>query len=221
VKAPPYVSVVIPALDEEGSLRSAIESVRADAEVIVVDGGSRDATVSEAEAAGARVLQSSACRGLQLDVGARAAAGAWLVFLHADTRLERGWSSALRALEGDVVGGAFRFAVDSAKPGYRLIEAMVALRCRSFGLAYGDQAIFARRRAYSEVGGFPAYPLMEDVAFVRRLRRAGRLGFPAPRAFTSGRRWQRHGLVRTTLRNWTLMGLYAAGWPPQRLARLY
>jgi rSAM/selenodomain-associated transferase 2 len=217
----PLVSVVIPALDEEASVRSAIESVRADAEVLVVDGGSRDATVSEAEAAGARVLQAPACRGLQLDVGARAAAGEWLVFLHADTRLEAGWRAALRALDGDVIGGAFRFAVDSGKVGYRLIEAMVALRCRIFDLPYGDQAIFARRSVYGDVGGFPAYPLMEDVAFVSRLRRAGRLAFPSPRAFTSPRRWERHGLVRTTLRNWTIAGLYAAGCPPQRLARLY
>jgi len=217
----PKLSVVIPTLDEEASVTAAIESVRDEAEVIVVDGGSLDRTTSMAEAAGASVLGSIACRGRQLDVGAREATGEWLVFLHGDTRLEPGWSAALRELGDDVAGGAFRFAVDSPKAAFRFIEAAVALRCRAFGLPYGDQAIFARRQAYGDVGGFPHFPLMEDVAFVRRLRRAGRLSFPAPRAFTSPRRWERRGLVRTTARNWMIVGLYAAGWPPGRLARLY
>lgn len=217
----PKLSVVIPTLNEEACVSAAIESVRDEAEVIVVDGGSKDRTTELAEAAGARVLVSTACRGRQLDIGARAATGEWLVFLHADTRLEHGWSAALRRLDDGVAGGAFRFAVDSPRAGFRFIEAAVALRCRALGLPYGDQSIFARRQAYEDVGGFPHLPLMEDVAFARRLRRAGRLSFPAPRAFTSSRRWERRGLIRTTARNWMIAGLYAAGWPPERLARLY
>jgi rSAM/selenodomain-associated transferase 2 len=212
---------VIPALDEEQRLPAAIRSVRADAEVIVVDGGSRDATREVAAREGARVLESPRGRGRQLDEGARAAGGDWLVFLHADTTLEPGWASALRALGPDVVGGAFRLAVDSPRAGFRMVEGAVRLRLRFFALPYGDQGIFARREAYARVGGIPHLPLMEDVAFVARLRRAGRLAFPPVRALTSARRWERYGIVGTTLRNWSLLALYAAGQSPERLARRY
>jgi len=220
----PSLSVVIPALDEEASVEAAVASARAggaSVEVLVVDGASSDRTREVAAAAGATVLQSPPCRGAQLDLGARRASGEWLVFLHADTRLEEGWSRALGGLPRDVVGGAFRFAVDSPQRGYRSIEAGVALRCRLLRLPYGDQGIFARREAYEAVGGFPHLPLMEDVAFVRRLSRAGRLVFPPVRALTSCRRWERHGLVGTTVRNWGLLALFGLGWPPHRLARLY
>jgi rSAM/selenodomain-associated transferase 2 len=215
------VSVVIPALEEEACMRAALDSVRGLAEVIVVDGGSRDRTLSLAREAGALVLSAPACRGLQLDMGARAAGGDWLVFLHADTRLEAGWKDALIGLDRDVFGGAFRFAVDSPRPAFRWIETVVSLRCRALGLAYGDQSIFARRDAYERAGGFPHIPLMEDVAFVGRLRRAGKLAWPRVRAFTSPRRWERLGVVRATAHNWTTLLLYAAGWPAARLARRY
>jgi len=214
-------SVIIPALDEERCIARAIASARGAGEVIVVDGGSRDRTREVAEAEGARVVGSPRGRGTQLREGARRASGDWLVFLHADTRLEPGWAAALEALPADVVGGAFRFSLDSGGVGYRAIEAAVGLRCRLMGLPYGDQGIFARRRAYEMTGGFAPIPLMEDVEFMRRLRRAGPLAFPPVRAFTSPRRWERLGLVRATLRNWWVIGLYAAGRPPERLAASY
>ena len=217
----PSISVVIPALDEEQRLPAAIQSVRADADVIVVDGGSRDATRAVAAAEGARVLESPRGRGRQLDEGARAATGDWLVFLHADTRLETGWADALADLPPDVVGGAFRFAVDSPRAAFRAVERAVRLRVGLFALPYGDQGIFVRREVYARIGGVPHLPLMEDVAFVARLRSAGRLAFPPVRAFTSARRWDRYGVVGTTLRNWWLIGLYAAGQSPERLARRY
>jgi len=221
VAGSPSISVVIPALDEEALLPATLRCVREAAEVLVVDGGSRDRTASVAEAEGARVLRCAPGRGRQLDLGARAARGDWLVFLHADTRLEPGWAAALAALGPDVAGGAFRLAIDSPRAGYRIVEAMVRARVRWLSLPYGDQAIFARREAYARAGGFPHQPLMEDVAFVRRLRATGRLAFPSVRAWTSARRWEQRGLVCATARNWLLVGLYAAGQPPERLARFY
>jgi rSAM/selenodomain-associated transferase 2 len=217
----PLLSVVIPAWNEEGAIAEAIRSVRGQAEVVVVDGGSEDHTCAVAEAAGARVLRGPRGRGRQLSLGAQEAGGDWLVFLHADTRLEAGWADALGALDPGVVGGAFRFAVDAAAPGYRLLERAVALRCRLLRLPYGDQALFARREAYARAGGFPPLPLMEDVAFVRRLARIGRLAFPRVRAFTSARRWEHGGLLRITARNAWLLALYGLGHPPERLARRY
>ena len=216
------VSVVIPARDEEERVVWAIGSVAGDAdEIIVVDGGSRDHTMAVAAEAGARVLRAPAGRGVQLDAGARAASGEWIVFLHADTRLERGWRAALLGLPPSVPGGAYRFAVDSPRRAFRVLEAAVALRCRLFDLPYGDQALFVRRDVYHRIGGFPPYPLMEDVAFVRRLSGEGRLARLPVRAVTSPRRWERHGIARTTAGNLWRLAQYALGRPPDRLARAY
>jgi rSAM/selenodomain-associated transferase 2 len=219
--SPPTLSVIIPTLDEEACIARAVRSVRDAAEVIVVDGGSHDGTRRVAESEGAVVLTVAPGRGGQLHAGARRAHGDWLVFLHADTWLEPGWAEALRHLEPALVGGAFRFAIDSARLGYRVVEASVILRCRVFRLPYGDQGLFVRRVVYEGIGGFPPIPLMEDVAFVRRLSRAGRLAFPAVRAFTSPRRWEQRGILSATVRNWWLLGQYAAGRPPEELARSY
>lgn len=217
----PRLSVIIPTLDEEDLVVRAVRSVRDRAEVIVVDGGSQDGTPRVAQAEGALVLTTASGRGRQLDAGAREARGDWLVFLHADTWLERGWAEALLALDPRAVGGAFRFAIDSTRRCYRLVEAGVALRCHILSLPFGDQGLFVRREVYGMVGGFPPFPLMEDVAFVRRLSRAGRLRFLRARAFTSPRRWERHGILASAVRNWWLLGLYAGGQPPERLARFY
>ncbi len=215
------VSVVIPALNEAGHVGRAVASALAADEVIVVDGGSVDTTREEARRAGARVIVTSASRGLQLDAGARQASGDWLVFLHADTRLEAGWREAILGLDPTVAGGCFRLAIDSLRPAFRVIEAGVALRCRLVRLPYGDQALFARREVYARLGGFPHLPLMEDVCFVRRLAGAGRLAWLRERAFTSPRRWERHGAIGATLRNWWVLLQYAAGRSPEALACAY
>jgi rSAM/selenodomain-associated transferase 2 len=216
------VSVVIPTLDEERLLPAAIASVARDAaEVLVVDGGSSDRTRTVAAAAGARVLEAPRGRGPQLDRGARAARGDWLLFLHADTRLDSGWSASIVGLGGDVVGGAFRFALDTARPARRYAEWAVGLRSRWLGLPFGDQGLFCRRQAYAATGGFPHEPLFEDVAFVLRLRRLGPTVLLPGRAVTSPRRWHADGPGFTTLRNNALLLMFLAGVPPTRLARLY
>jgi rSAM/selenodomain-associated transferase 2 len=218
----PRVSVVIPTLDEEHLLPAALDSVRRDAtEVLVVDGGSTDRTREVAVAAGARVLESSPGRGTQLDRGAREARGDWIVFLHADTRLETGWCASILGLGAAVVGGAFRFALDTGRPARRYTEWAVALRCRVLGLPFGDQAIFCRRGAYDAAGGFPCEPLFEDVAFVLRLRSLGPTALLPNAALTSARRWETDGPTLTTLRNNALLLMFLAGVSPSRLARLY
>ena len=156
-----------------------------------------------------------------MGLGACRSRGGWLLFLHADTWLEAGWAEAIRALGPEVAGGAFRLAIDAPGRVYRLVEAAVAARSRFFGLPYGDQALFVRRPVYECLGGMAPIPLMEDVDLVRRLRGAGRLAFLRPRAFTSPRRWELHGVLGTSLRNWALLALYAAGVPPSRLAKMY
>jgi rSAM/selenodomain-associated transferase 2 len=218
----PRISVVIPALNEADSIRAAIESIADGAgEVIVADGGSSDGTAAAAASAGARVISARRGRAAQMEAGARAATGDWLVFLHADTRLDPGWDEALLALDRRFVGGAFRFSLDSPRARYRLVEAAVRLRCALFGLPYGDQALFVRRDAFASCGGFSDVPILEDVDLVRRLRRCGALAFPGVRAVTSARRWEERGFLRTTLLNWLVVALGSAGFPRARLARLY
>lgn len=214
--------MIIPSLNEESCIGAAVASVAADAcEIIVVDGGSTDNTVREAAAGGARVVEGTRGRGPQMEIGANEAGGEWLVFLHADTRLEKGWAGALRDLDPAVVGGAFLFRLDSTRRRYRLVEAGVRLRCAALALPYGDQALFARREAFLRAGGFGNTPILEDVDLVRRLRRCGRLVFPSVRAVTSARRWEEHGFLRTTLINGLVVALDSAGWSREHLARLY
>lgn len=208
-------------MNEEACLALAIRSVAADAEVIVVDGGSCDRTREVAESGGATVLLCPPSRGAQLRMGVSRATGEWLLFLHADTWLEAGWADDIRNAKPEVVGGAFRLAIDAPLWGYRLVELAVAQRSRIFALPYGDQGLFVRKAVYDRMGGIAALPLMEDVDFVRRLKAEGRLALPRTRAFTSPRRWERHGLVGATVRNWGLLALYAAGVSPARLASMY
>ena len=216
------ITAIIPSLNEGPWIRAAVGSVAEEAsEVVVVDGGSTDETVREARAAGARVIVGPRGRAAQMEAGVEGAETEWLVFLHADTRLEEGWASALKRLDGDIVGGAFRFSVDSPRARYRLVEIGVRLRCAALRLPYGDQGLFVRRNAFRPAGGFGRVPILEDVDLVRRLRRQGRLAFPRVRAVTSPRRWEERGFLRTTLLNWAVLALDSMGWPRERLARLY
>jgi rSAM/selenodomain-associated transferase 2 len=224
----PRYSVVIPTLQEEAHLQRAIESAliayRDDCEIVVVDGGSTDATRDIARRYG-RVLVRSGGRGSQLNAGAARAIGDVLIFLHADTRVEASSGAEIeRALRSrSVAGGCHLFRVDPPATSlrFRLLEAGVNLRSRAFGTATGDQAIFARRGCFEEIGGFPDYPIFEDVTLVRRLRRIGRFELLEVAAHTSRRRWEESGFLRTVALHWLLRGAYRMGVKPRRLARRY
>jgi rSAM/selenodomain-associated transferase 2 len=219
--------VVVPTLDAGGVLGEALATLAGAQlirEVVVADGGSRDDTVAIAEAAGARVIVAQRGRGPQLAAGAAAAAGEWLLFLHADCRLSPGWADAatafLAAPDAATRAGYFVFALDDPSAAARRLERIVAWRCRAFGLPYGDQGLLIARSLYDAVGGFAALPLMEDVDLVRRLGRA-RLAPLDARALSSARRYRSDGYVRRPLRNLFCLSLYFAGVPPRRIARLY
>jgi rSAM/selenodomain-associated transferase 2 len=167
------------------------------------------------------LMMSGERRATQMNDGAARARGEWLLFLHADSRLPPAWLDAFRALPCSAVGGWFTFALDDPAWQARLIERGVALRVRLFRLPYGDQGIFVRADAFRALGGFRDLPFLEDVEFVRRLVRAGRVReIPLP-LITSARRWRRDGWFRRSLRNLAIVTAYFAGVPPSRLLQWY
>lgn len=192
------------------------------AEVIVVDGGSGDDTAEVAKEMGVAVLPCEANRGRQQNLGARHAKGSILLFLHADTVLPDDFARQVRdtlAMPG-VSAGAFRFGLDAEGWLLRLVERIVALRCRLFCLPYGDQALFVSAETFQSVGGFSDIPVMEDFDLIRRLRALGRIRLARGIAFTSARRWLRDGVVRVTLRHQLCILGYYARVAPERLVRL-
>jgi rSAM/selenodomain-associated transferase 2 len=220
------ISVIIPTLNEEAFIGACLDSLRAegDFEVIVADGGSLDGTPTIVrEYGGVRLLEGEKGRGPQMNLGASSAAGEFFLFLHADTLLEEGWSKDVTGLLRDdgVTGGAFTFAIRGSGLKYRIIEKWVKWRCRLLELPYGDQGFFVRRRDFEGIGGFSDIPLMEDVDIVERMKRRGRIGILAKRAFTHPRKWQKDGWLRRSLRNQVLMFLYRSGADPKKLFEMY
>ena len=220
----PYLSVVIPALDEETSIEETVrKALSEDVEVIVVDGGSRDKTREAAVRAGARLIQSPKGRGVQQNHGAEAARGRVLLFLHADTLLPEGYVERIfeALLSRNVILGAFRFRTDLQEPLARAIEALVNFRSRRLRLPYGDQGLFIRKEVFQGTEGFRDVPIAEDLFFVKQLRRQGRLGFTKACVTTSGRRWRRMGLLRTTWINQLILAGLAFRISPHALASMY
>ena len=231
---PPALSIVIPTLDAAGILGATLADVapgiaRLDeagtaVEVLVADGGSRDGTAEQARRHGARVIEAQAGRGRQLAAGADAAEGAWLLFLHADTRPAAGWDeevSGFIAQPGNQGRAAcFRFALDDRAVVARLLERLVALRCCLFALPYGDQGLLIHRSFYDALGGFGPLPMMEDVDFVRRIGRR-RLAYLRTPAVTSAVRFRRAGYLPRMLRNLCCLLLFSLGVRAETVARLY
>ena len=223
----PLASVIIPVLQDSEALTRVLESLPPDSsvEVIVTNGGARDRELVALESARPDVkwILSSAGRGRQMNAGALHANGRWLVFLHADTRLPAGWRRELEEIDPDasVVGGSFRLGLDSSSRWARVIEGGVRWRTRWLGLPYGDQALFARHGVFGTLGGFRDLALMEDVDFVQRLRRKGRLHHSPLAVVTSARRWEADGWCRRSLKNLALVTLFFAGVSPDWLGRRY
>jgi rSAM/selenodomain-associated transferase 2 len=220
------VSIVMPALNEAASIEAALTALapyrQHGAEVVVADGGSADATMELAKPLADKVLSAPRGRASQMNAGAGVAVGDILLFLHADTRLP---ADADRLVLDGLARSARqwgRFDVRIEEGGLlRLVALTMNLRSRLTGIATGDQAMFVTRAAFERVGGFPAIALMEDVALSARLKRLSRPLCLAARVTASGRRWHKHGLLRTILLMWRLRLRYFLGADPARLARDY
>jgi rSAM/selenodomain-associated transferase 2 len=219
------ISVIIPALNEAPVI---VETIRRaamgrDTEIIVVDGGSRDATVATARSRNVRVMSAPAGRGRQMNAGAAAARGDLLLFLHADTLLPPGYDLLVRrtlAAPG-TAAGAFRLRVDAHTASVRFIERVANFRSRVLQMPYGDQGLFLRRRIFRQLGGFADTPIMEDFDLVRRLRPRGRIVTVSLPVVTSARRWLRLGVLKTWLINQAVVLAFYAGLPRDRIAAWY
>lgn len=223
---PLHLSVIVPTLNEALALPALLGDLRRLAmphEIVVADGGSTDATREAALAWGARVVTTARGRGAQLAAGAAAAGGGLLCFLHADARLDARALQALEQLarEGAAGAYAFRLRIDGAARALRVVEWGANARSRWLGMPYGDQGLIVARASYDAAGGYPPWPLMEDVALVRALGRVTRVRLLDADVRASARRWERDGVLRRTLGNWWLLVRYLAGASPERLARAY
>jgi len=223
--APLTVAVVLPVLNEADTLPAALARLQEQSpdQIIVVDGGSRDATRRIAQAAPAvRLLGSAPGRAVQMNAGAAATSADILLFLHADTRLPPGALDAVRAaVSAGRVWGRFDVRLDGARAAYRVIEWFMNRRSALTGIATGDQAIFVRRDVFASLGGYAPIALMEDIELSRRLKRIGTPARLAGPVTASVRRWERQGVVCTVLRMWGLRLLFRLGVSPTRLARWY
>lgn len=220
----PELSIVVPALNAARYLPASLGAVAGAADLLVVDGGSRDDTAAVAHGLGARVIEAPRGRGPQLAAGVAATRGMWLLLLHADTNLGPGWREVARTFmerpENRDRAAYFRFTLDSAHPWASRLERAVAWRGRVLGLPYGDQGLLIARDFLAGLGGVRPLPLMEDVDLARRIGRHRLVALDVP-AVTSAARWERDGWRWRSARNLSCLALYFLGVPPDKLARFY
>ncbi|GAA4649235.1 TIGR04283 family arsenosugar biosynthesis glycosyltransferase [Kistimonas scapharcae] len=220
------LSIIIPVLNEASVLRqklTGLQCFRASGhELILVDGGSDDETISMAEGLADLVITSPKGRSLQMNAGAAMATGDVLLFLHADTTLPVGAD----ALIADCLGvgdgwGRFDVRLTGRHGLFRIIERMISWRSRFTGVASGDQGMFVSAALFNRLGGYAPIPLMEDLELSRRLIKIQRPHCLKACVVTDSRRWEKHGIVTTVLLMWRLRLQYYAGVAPERLARSY
>lgn len=227
------ISVIIPTLDAASTLPETLTALIPAAvdglvrEVIVADGGSRDATERIADSAGVEFITAATGRGTQLAAGAARARFPWLLFLHADTVLTEGWmreaETFMRAVDAErraPAAAAFRFKLDDTGTMPRLLERLVALRCAALRLPYGDQGLLMPRSLYIETGGYRPLAIMEDLDLIARLGRARVVMLDTP-ALTSAERYRREGYLARTLRNQSCLLAWRLGIPADRIAKAY
>ena len=223
---PPSLSIIIPVLDEAVGIADFLQSLgdmrRDGAEIIVVDGGSSDDTTCLAAPHADRLVSAPKGRGCQMNVGAAAACNSILLFLHADTHLPAAAATVIvRAIDQGATWGHFDVSIEGTATGLSLVALLMNWRSRLTGIATGDQAIFVTKTAFTATGGFADIPLMEDIDFSRRMRALARPACLPEKVVTSGRRWEKHGVLRTILTMWLLRLRYYFGANPTNLAREY
>lgn len=216
------ISAIVPVLNEATALPALLVRLRLEAEeVIVVDGGSTDDTVEIARSAGVTVLTMGGGRGPQLNAGAGQATGDLLWFVHADSEVPPGSGAAIAHAARTHRWGCFHVRVLSSDPRLRWAGRWMTARARRTGSCTGDMGIWATRGLFVEVGGFPAWPALEDIAFSDAARARAPAGIVPLRFGTSARRWDAEGQTQVMLRMWAIRVGYRLGVPPMTLTTWY
>jgi rSAM/selenodomain-associated transferase 2 len=217
------ITVIIPVYNEERLINKILEDLPLkEVEVIVVDGGSTDRTVERAREYPVKIISSRKSRAAQMNAGAMEASGGVLLFLHADCVLGKECFKKIKKIIDDgYIGGCFSQKIDSGKMIYRVIEASGNIRAKLFSIFYGDQAIFVKKDIFRKIGGFKNVELFEDVLLSERMKREGKVTVLKERVLTSPRRWDKQGIVRTTLVYWFFSIMFFTGIAPQRFKKLY
>lgn len=219
------LSVIIPVLNEAETIAQTLQHLQAPAvEIILVDGGSSDQTVAIAKERGAKVILSpEPGRAIQMNTGAQYATADTLLFLHADTQIPQNYLQLVEEtlVKPKTVAGAFLLKINGQNPLLRLIEKGVNGRSCFLQMPYGDQGIFLKKEMFEKVGGFPILPIMEDFQLIRTLKKQGKIRLATASVLTSARRWQRLGVIQTTLINQIIIIGYFLGIPPSQLKQWY
>jgi len=220
------IAIVIPALNEALSIKKTLTSLQPwrqkGHQIILVDGGSNDATVRNAENLVDQILQSSQGRALQMNMGAEHADADILLFLHADTVLKEGSDNLIiESLSAGRPWGRFNVSFTSDKLIFKIIAFFINLRSCITSIATGDQAIFVEKQLFDQVGRFPPQPLMEDIQLSIMLKRRCRANCLNETVITSSRRWEQQGVYKTILQMWVLRLAYFLGVSSERLKRWY
>jgi len=220
------ISIVVPVLNEADNLRISLHQLdlNDNEELIIVDGGSSDNTVSIARDFTAKVFEAKTGRASVMNFGAGQATGDILLFLHADCTLPDDGFTLIRDTlhKRNIAAGAFPLQIDHPGLGFRLIESVSNFRSRMTSLIYGDQGMFLRKEMFDHIGGFADIPLMEDIEISRRLRKEGRIVFIKQPIKASPRRWLKEGITYTTLRDWSIAFSYTfIKISPERLIKYY
>ncbi len=218
-------SIIIPTLNEDTSLPAALEALLkstehiSSLEILICDGGSVDNTLVQAEAFPVSILNAQKGRALQMNSGAQQAKGDYLVFLHADTRLPKNWTTLISQCKTD--WGHFDVCLSGQHWLFRIIEKMINIRSRKTSVATGDQVLFFRQNFFHQLGGFPEIPLMEDIAISKKARYFTAASCISQPVITSSRRWEKNGILRTVVLMWFLRFAFWLGIKPDKLHRLY
>ncbi len=223
----PILSIIIPTLNESNNLPSLISDLSEidnDSEILVIDSTSEDKTKDIASIYGTRFYKTNIRnRGIQLNYGANRAKGDWLLFIHADSRLNFNWSTEIKDLikKHSNVIYFFKFKVDSKLLKYRLLEFFVNLRCLIFSSPYGDQGFLISKKNFNNYGGFKNIPLMEDFDFIRRIKQKKYLiGLKTP-IYTNSRKWNNKNFVLQSIKNWNLRRLWLKGVSLDKIYKMY
>ncbi|MEB3339742.1 TIGR04283 family arsenosugar biosynthesis glycosyltransferase [Okeania sp.] len=219
------ISIIIPVLNEVSTISQTISTAQTgkNVEIIVVDGGSNDGTPELVKSLDVKLISSLSGRSIQMNLGANLATGNILLFLHGDTFLPLNFDELLREIiaKPNIIAGAFELGIRSRKRSLKIVEKMVNSRSHFCQMPYGDQGIFLSAKVFAEVGGFPEIPIMEDFELIRNLKKKGRIEIVSKAVLTSDRRWQKLGILKTTLINQIVIIGYLLGVSPKRLAKLY